>query len=105
MDKQTPEKLAPHLVEPYKVLPVVGDASAFDVAGAIHGDEQWFYRVRLGKGERPDHCECDGMKYRGTCAHLRAVRQFVAHGRREAADAAVRWFLSLSEEDRKDLFR
>ena len=99
------EKLPPHLKPEYTVLPVGDQPTEFYVAGAIHGDEQCWYQATLGSGKEPDRCECKGFQFRGTCAHLKAVRAFVQRGLAAEADAAVQWYRSLSEEARKEIWR
>jgi hypothetical protein len=90
----------------YTVLPVAGRPNVFEVFGKIHqGFSQAVYRVALGRGIGPDACECRGFRFHGTCRHLSAVYAFIETGRRSAADLAVGWFLSLSESERKTLFR
>lgn len=88
--------------EPLTVLPVVGDPTRFYCLG----EAGWWYEVRIAADEHVAECECPHRRYRGArCKHIAAAERFVAEGKRAAADSAVQWFLGLSEEDRKAIWR
>lgn len=108
---EKPAELPPGCVPPYTVLPIALEPRRFYVYGAIRDDQtQWCYEVFLGDETHCPTCECEDHKFRrrGTkqlCKHLKAAVEFVERGRRSAADLAVGWFLSLTEEQRKGLFK
>jgi hypothetical protein len=104
----TAERTQP--TEELTVLPVAGDVCLFYVLGSERQGERTWYEVSLGDDTHLPRCECPHHTYRlaGTnrlCKHLAAAREFVERGKRAAADTAVSWFLSLSEEEKRGLFR
>ena len=82
------------------VLPVPRSARHFYVLGR---HDCWYY-VRIASADGPAACECLGFKHRGRCWHVDRATEFVLVGRRAAMESAVKWFLSLSEREKSEIF-